>query len=397
MNLTDAVDPAVLETVTTLRHELHAHPELGFDLPETAAQVLGHLSDLPGLTLRRNVAGHGIVATLNADREGRCVALRADMDALPLTEVNDLPYRSTSPGRMHACGHDGNTACLVGAAMMLSRTADALPGKVKFIFQPAEEGGGGGRVMCEQGVLDDPPVDAAFALHAWPVLSVGQIGVRSGPSLAATDTPKITIRGVGGHGAHPDHCVDPVVAAAQVVIALQTIASRFTDPVNPVVVTVSQIHAGTTHNIIPPEAYLEGTIRTLTPEVRRRTGELVRQIATQTAAAHGATADVEIEPGYPPLINDHAAATLVARVAEDVVGGDNVVTSEPPSMGGEDFAYYAERVPAALFRLGVCPKGADSAPGLHTPEYDFNDQALSVGVAMLCEIARRFLSGGLSD
>ena len=284
MNPIDLVDPTLLETLTALRHEIHAHPELGFEVGQTAERVLRHLSALPGLTIRKNVADHGIVATLNADRPGRCVALRADMDALPLAEQTDLSYQSIVAGQMHACGHDGNTACLVGAATVLSRMADELPGKVKFIFQPAEEGGGGGRVMCEEGALDDPPVDAAFALHAWPVLTVGQIGVRPGPALAATDTPKITIRGAGGHGAHPDKCIDPVVVAAHVVTALQTVSSRFTDPTDPVVVTISQIHAGTTHNIIPTEAYLEGTIRTLTPEVRDRTRELVRQIATQTAA-----------------------------------------------------------------------------------------------------------------
>ncbi len=394
MNPIDLVDPTLLESLTALRREIHAHPELGFEVGQTADRVLRRLSALPGLTIRKNVAEHGIVATLNADRSGRSVALRADMDALPLTEQTDLPYQSTVAGQMHACGHDGNTACLVGAAVVLSRMAGELPGKVKFIFQPAEEGEGGGRVMCEEGALDDPAVDGAFALHAWPVLTVGQIGVRPGPALAATDTPKITIRGAGGHGAHPDKCIDPVVVAAHVVTALQTVSSRFTDPTDPVVVTISQIHAGTTHNIIPSEAYLEGTIRTLTPEVRDRTGALVRQIAEQTATAFGATAEVEIEPGYPPLVNDTGAAELVAQVANDVVGADNVILVEPPSMGGEDFAYYAQRVPAAMYRLGVRPKDADTTPGLHTPQFDFNDDALPIGVAMHCEIARRFLAGG---
>ncbi len=384
----------VVRTVTDLRRELHAHPELSFDLPETARRVLERLERLPGLTVRTGVAEHGIVATLNADKPGRCVALRADMDALPLGEVNNLPYASTVAGRMHACGHDGNTACLVGAAMVLCGMADELPGKVKFIFQPAEEGGGGGRVMCEAGALDDPPVDMAFALHAWPVLALGEVGVRSGPALASTDTPKITIRGAGGHGAHPESCVDPVVVAAHVILALQSISSRFIKPTEPVVVTLSQVHAGTTHNIIPSEAMIEGTIRTLSPEVRQRTHELVRQIATQTAVAYGATAEVEIEPGYPPLINDQGAADLVAEVGEGVVGSEKVVRIEPPSMGGEDFAYYAERVPAAMWRLGVRPKNQTTAPGLHTPTFDFNDAAIPTAIAMHCETARRALTPG---
>lgn len=388
----DALDPTIIQTAIDLRHEIHAHPELDFDVPETADRILRHIANLPGMTIRRNVAGHGIVATLNGDRPGRCVALRADMDALPLTEAGDLPYKSTVPGRMHACGHDGNVACLVGAALALSRIADELPGQVKFIFQPAEEGSGGGRVMCEQGALEDPQVDAVFALHAWPELSLGQIGVHGGPMLASTDTPKITIRGVGGHGAHPNLCVDPVVVAAHVVLALQTVSSRFTNPIDPVVVTIAQIHAGTTHNVIPSEAYLEGTIRALTPEVRRRTGERVRQIATQTAAAYGANAEVEIEPGYPPLINAETAASVVAAAGDCVVEADNVERAEALSMGGEDFAYFAERVPAAMWRLGVRPRDAESMIGLHTPTFDFADEAVPIGIAMHCEVAKRFLA-----
>ncbi len=388
------VDPAIVRHVTEFRHELHAHPELLFDLPETAGRVLRELRKLPGLAIRENVAGHGIVATLSADKPGRCVALRADMDALPLTEETNVPYSSTVSGRAHACGHDGNTACLLGAAMVLTETSDELPGKVKFIFQPAEEGGGGGRVMCEEGALDDPPVDMAFALHAWPVLEVGQIGIRSGPALAAVDTPRITIKGKGGHAAHPEMCVDPIVVAAHVVVALQTISSRFTSATDPVIVTVAQIHAGTTHNIIPPEARLEGTIRSLTPEVRERAHQLVRRIATETAEAYGATAEVEIEPGYPPLVHDQEAAACVAAAATSVVGAENVVLNEPPSMGAEDFAYFAQRVPAAMWRLGVRPRGADDCPSLHTPQFNFNDDAIPIGIRMHCEIVQRCLNAG---
>ncbi|MBN1343688.1 MAG: amidohydrolase, partial [Phycisphaerae bacterium] len=246
--------------------------------------------------------------------------------------------------------------------------------------------------MCEEGALEDPAVDMALALHAWPVLELGEIGVRTGPALAATDTPKITIRGAGGHGAHPDHCVDPVVVAAHVVTALQTISSRFTNPTDPVVVTISIIRAGTTHNIIPSEAYLEGTIRTLTPDVRQRTCDLVRRIATQTAAAFGATAEVEIEPGYPPLINDANAADLCAAVGEGVVGAGKVIRIEPPSMGGEDFAYFAQRVPAAMWRLGIRPPGVAKSPGLHTPKFDFNDEAIEIAIRMYCGLVKRFLA-----
>jgi amidohydrolase len=389
-----SVDPDVLETVTALRREIHANPEPGFDVQETAQRVLRHLAGLPGLRIRTPVARNGIVATLNADRPGRCVALRADMDCLPLTEATGADYASTKPGLMHACGHDGNTACLVGAALMLSRMADRLGGKVKFIFQPAEEAGGGGQVMVEEGALDNPRVDAAFALHGWPSLPAGQIGVRHGPVLAGTDTLNMVIHGEGAHGAHPDLGIDPIVVAAHVILALQAISSRFTSPTDPVIVTVAQVHAGTTHNIIPSEARLQGTIRALTPGVRKRTVDLVRQIVTQTAAAFGAWVELEIEPGYPPLINDAGAADLVVRAGRAVLGEGNVITTEPPSMGGEDFAYYAERVPSAFFRLGMRPVDVASAPGLHTPQFNFNDEALSVGVAVFCEIARRFLAEG---
>jgi len=393
MHPTFPIDPSVLKVITELRHQIHANPEFAFDVSETAERVRRHIADLPGMTVRTHVARNGLVATLNGDRPGRCVALRADMDCLPLTEATGLPYASTRSGFMHACGHDGNTACLVGAAMVLSRIRDRLPGKVKFIFQPAEEGGGGGRLMCEEGALEDPPVDAAFALHGWPVLPVGQISVRSGPVLAATDTLHLTIRGKGAHGAHPDLGIDPIVVAAHVILALQTISSRFTSPTDPVIVTVAQVHAGTTHNIIPDEAHLQGTLRALTPDVRRRTNELVRRIVGQTAAAFGAAAYLEIEPGYPPLINNAEAVDLIVRAGKAVVGESNVIRTEPPSMGGEDFAYYAERVPAAFFRLGTRPVGAAESAGLHTPQFDFNDDALPVGVAMWCEIARRFLAG----
>ncbi len=394
MNSVPAIDPDVLQTMIDLRREMHANPEIGFDLPQTAERVLRHIRPLPRMTVRTGVARHGIVATLNAGKPGRCVALRADMDCLPLTEDTGVPYASKKPGLMHACGHDGNTSCLVGAAILLSRMADRLPGTVKFIFQPAEEAGGGGRLMCEEGALDNPAADAAFALHGWPSLEIGQIGVRGGPVLAATNPLQITIRGAGAHGAHPDLGVDPIVVASHVIVALQSISSRFTSPTDPVIVTIAKIQAGTTDNIIPETAVMRGTIRSLTPDVRRRTCDRVRQIAEGTAQAFGARAEVQIEDGYPPLINDARAASLIDRAGVAVVGDACVVRTEPPSMGGEDFAYYAERVPAAFFRLGVRPRGSVEAPGLHNPRFNFNDDALPIGAAMFRQIAMDFLTRG---
>src|ERR1043166_414937 len=234
--------------IAALRHEIHADPELGYEEHATARRILERIKGFANLTIRSGVAKTGIVATLNVNKPGRCVALRAELDCLPITEETGLPYASKNAGKMHACGHDGHASCLVGAAMVLSRMADELPGKVKFIWQPAEEGGAGGKLMCEEGVLDEPKVDAIFALHGWPYLDLGTVGVKAGPAMASTNPWTMTIRGQGSHAAYPHKGVDPIVVAAHVVTALQTIAARFTDPLDSVVVTVGKFHAGTASN-----------------------------------------------------------------------------------------------------------------------------------------------------
>jgi amidohydrolase len=249
-HLVDAIVPGVVG----LRREIHAHPELGFEETQTARRVVDQLSPLGTLDIQTGVAGTGVVAVLNGSKPGPCVGLRADMDALPLQEQSDVSYASTVAGKMHACGHDGHTACLVGAAKVLSQVADALPGKVKFIFQPAEEGGGGGRLMCEQGVLDGPKVEAVFAMHGWPAVDFGHVGVREGPFMASADFWEVTIRGRGGHAGYPHRAVDPIVAASHVVLALQTIAARETNPLDSVVVTVARLTAGSAMNVIPDTA-----------------------------------------------------------------------------------------------------------------------------------------------
>jgi amidohydrolase len=384
---------AVLQRVRELRHELHAYPELSFDVPNTAQRVFEVLDSIGGLQIRRGLAGHGIVAVLNADRPGPCIGLRAELDALPIEEQTGLPYASQNPGRMHACGHDGHMACLLGAAMLLAERAEELPGKVKFIFQPAEETDGGAQVMCKEGVLEDPHVDCLFALHGWPTLPFGVIAISAGPQLASTNPFELRVKGKGCHGAYPHQGIDPIVVSARIIDGLQTIASRQTDPIQPVVVTIGEIRGGAAPNVIPPEVYMQGTIRTLDAEVRRQTVERVRQIVTRTAEAFGATAEIDIVHGYPVLVNDARAAERVARVAESVVGRERVQTDLPPSMGAEDFAYYAERTPAAFYRLGLRPPDADEDyPGLHTPRYDFNDDALPIGIRMHCELVAGFLS-----
>jgi amidohydrolase len=387
----DTLIASLAASVAALRHEIHAHPEPGYEEQETARRILGQIKDLPHLRIRTGVAKTGIVATLNADKPGPCVALRAEMDCLPIHERTGLPYASKIPGRMHACGHDGHSSCLVGAAKVLAQLADTLPGRVKFIWQPAEEGGAGARAMCEEGVLDNPKVDAIFALHGWPYLDLGMVGVKAGPAMASTNPWSMTIHGTGAHAAYPHKGVDPIVAAAQVITALQSIAARFTDPLDSVVVTVAQFHAGSANNIIPSSAELSGTIRTLKPETRARVVELFEQVATRSAAAFGARAEVRIQDGYPVCVNDAQAARHVEETARACLGPSRVAASMNPSMGGEDFAYYAERVPGAFWRLGVRAGDPAAQPTLHQDTYDFPDAAIPTAIRMHCELARRFL------
>lgn len=383
----------IVPEMGVFRRELHAHPELSFQEQETARKVRAFLERLPNVRVLPPLIGTDVVAVLNPDREGPCLALRADMDALPITEETDVAHRSTLPGVMHACGHDGHTAILAGTAAVLSACAGELSGRVKFIFQPAEEEGAGAGKLVERGVLEAPKVDAAIALHAWPNQPVGTIAVRTGPACAATNEVRITVRGKGGHGAYPHRCIDPILIAAHIVTGLQTLVARNVSPFESGVVTIGQIAGGTTNNVIPPECALRGTIRHYAPEVGEllRTG--VRRIAEQTALAQGGQAEVQILDGYPALNNDARVAALVEATGREVLGAKQVVTDEPPSMGAEDFAYYARCVPGAMFRLGVRPPGVETYPGLHHPQFEFRDEALPVGLRMFCELARRFLNG----
>jgi amidohydrolase len=387
-SLIDAVLPEIVE----LRHDLHQHPELGYEETRTAAQVLAQLKKIPGIEVRTGVAGTGIVAVLAGDKTGPCVALRADMDALPMAEQGDKPYRSQVEGKMHACGHDGHTSCLVGAARVLGECADELEGPVKFIFQPAEEGGAGGKRMCQEGALTGPDVAAIFGLHGVPDMQVGQIFLRTGVALASADEFVIEVEGVGAHAAFPHHGIDTVYIAAQIVVALQSIVARNTDPLDSVVVTIGQIEAGTASNIIPQTARLVGTVRALSEETRQKTIARVQDIAQHTAAAFGGQAEVVFdENGYPALSNDARARGVAEEIVREALAGQiEPLELETPMMGAEDFAFYSQRVPAFFFGLGLCPKGADSYPMLHQPDFDFNDDALLGGIQVHVEIARRF-------
>ena len=378
----------VLGEIVDLRHEIHKNPELGYEESGTAERVLKHIQPIEGLEIRTGVAETGIVATLGADKSGPCVALRADMDALPIEETNDVPYRSEVPGKMHACGHDGHTSCLVGAVKVLSEIRDELDGPVKFIFQPAEEGGAGGKRMCEEDVLENPNVDAIFGFHGWPALPQGAVGLHAGGFLASSDPFDITIEGTGAHAAFPHLGVDPIVVASHVVTAIQSIVSRTTDPLQSAVVTVADLKAGTTYNIIPQTATLKGTIRALDETVRLTTHEMVRQITEKTAEAFGARADVTTRFGYPITFN-HANA---CDYAQGIVDGIDGLNGEGmlPVMGGEDFSFYSERIPAMFSALGVRPPDRDTYPNLHQSDYDFADGAIPLGIRLHVETARQF-------
>jgi hippurate hydrolase len=368
------------DKIIALRRDIHREPELGFDTEKTAAKVLAALDGLP-LDLETGVAQNGIVATLKGEGDGPTVALRADMDALPIQEETGLPFASEIEGKMHACGHDGHTSMLVGAAHVLSGMSDRLGGTVKFVFQPAEEGGGGGKVMVDEGVADD--ISSIFALHLWPGLPFGKVATKAGPIMAAADAFEMEVRGSGGHGAMPHLAADAVVIAAHVVTALQTIVSREVDPVEPAVLTVGEIGAGSAFNIIPEKASIGGTVRTLNPDLRKWMPERIEELASGVAKGLRGDVNLDYTFSYPVAVNDEDAAAHALSVADDLFGGDSVLELPNPSMGGEDFAYFLEKVPGAFIWLGV---GEDVA-GLHTSRLAFDEDILPRGAALLAALA----------
>ena len=375
------LEPELAET----RHHLHQNPELSDHEEQTARFVAERLRAL-GLDVREGVGGYGVVAELKGGRPGPTFALRADMDALPITEANEVPYKSRNPGVMHACGHDGHTTTLLGTAKLLTGMRDRLKGSIRFIFQPAEETVGGAKRMCDDGAMKG--VEGIVALHGWPQVGLGQIGVKSGPMMAGADTFDIVVQGRGAHAAYPHQAVDPIVIGAQIVTALQTISSREFDPNEPVVVTVGQFHAGTAYNIIPGTAILSGTIRTLSREARTTTPDRIRRIAEGICSAGRATCEFTYREGTPPVLNDAGMVGLISEVGQEVLGADNVVSIPYSSMGAEDFAMYLEHAPGAMFRLGL----GDVSP-IHTPTFNFDDRALPIGVELFSRIALRFLEG----
>ena len=380
--------------LAAIRRDLHAHPELGFEEHRTAQIVATELERL-GIECHDHIGKTGVVGVIRGERQdsGRAVGLRADMDALPMHEENDFAHASRFKGRMHGCGHDGHTTMLLGAARYLAATR-RFDGTVYLIFQPGEEGFAGGKAMVEEGLFERFPADEIYALHNWPGLPPGTIAVRPGPMMAAADRIEIHIEGRGGHGAHPHIAVDPVLVAGHIITAAQSIVSRNVSPVDTAVVSLCAMHAGNlaAMSVIPREARLVGTVRTFRPQtqdaVERRLSELVHSIA----AAFGAKATLKYERVYPATVNSEREAEFAARVADGLIGEQNVVRDLEPSMGSEDFSFMLQRRPGAYARLGQ--GGAETGCFLHNSRYDFNDEVIPLGAGYLAALAEQALPLG---
>jgi amidohydrolase len=378
------VPEEVVAEVVATRRDLHEHPELGFEEHRTAELVARRLEAL-GFEVHTGIGRTGVVGVLRGTRPGKTIMLRADMDALPIDEENDVPYRSRSAGTMHACGHDGHVAILLGAARVVMSRRDEVAGTVCFLFQPAEEGKGGARAMVEDGVLERFGIERAYGLHLASAHPVGQVGFREGPFYASSDSIEITIEGKGGHGAAPHLSIDPVYVAAQFVVAVQQIVSRQVDPIEPAVVTVGAIHGGTTHNVIPSRVELLGTVRAFDADVRAKMAERIERVLSGVCESSGASYTFEYLWRYPVTSND-AEQTRYARALAERVAGPAQVAEVPRLMGAEDFSFFAERVPACFFTLGS-NGGEDSAFPHHHARFDIDESALATGVRMMTALA----------
>lgn len=374
------------EEVVDIRRDFHKYPELGFEELRTSAIVANYLEEL-GLDVKQGIAGTGVVGVLRGSGSNRTVLLRADMDALPIEELSDIPYRSQNPGKMHACGHDGHTAILMCTAKVLSRLSDELKGTIKFVFQPSEEKDPGGAIkMIESGVLENPKVDFAYGLHLGTIFDTGKIVIRSGVFMAEADRFIVKVKGKGSHGAYPHMSVDPIVIASNIVLALQTIVSRETDPLDSVVVSVGKISSGDVFNVIPETAYIEGTVRTLRREKAQQVKQSIQRIVQDISLAYGGESELEYNFGYPPLCNDAFEVDFVKGVASEIFGDESVLEA-PISMGGEDMSYFLERVPGAFFWLGAGNKDKNRNYPHHSPYFDIDEEALPLGIQILSYLA----------
>jgi amidohydrolase len=371
-----SIEASLVESMTRWRRDLHANPELAFAEFRTSDMVATALSGM-GIDVHRGLGKTGLVGTL-VNGEGPSIGLRADMDALPVVELGEVQHRSVNAGRMHACGHDGHTAMLLGAAQHLSKHR-SFNGTVHFIFQPAEENEGGGRAMVEDGLFTRFPCEAVYGMHNWPGLPAGQFAINHGPMMAALDTFEVTVTGRGSHAAMPDQGVDPFISVANIVLALQTIPSRILSALDSAVVSVTQIHGGDAMNVIPDSVVIRGTARCFSEDVRARIEASLRSICQDVATAHRANAVVTYRNGYPPTVNFPAQADHAIQAARALVGADNVRLGVRPSMASEDFAFMLQARPGAYIWLGA--DGPLASKPLHNPRYDFNDSTLALGAA----------------
>jgi hippurate hydrolase len=379
------------DEITGWRRDLHAHPELLYDVHRTAASVAEKLKAFGCDEVATGIGRTGVVGVIRGSRRsadaGRVIGLRADMDALPIEEATNAPYKSTNPGKMHACGHDGHTAMLLGAAKYLAETRN-FAGTAILIFQPAEEGGAGAKAMIDDGLLDRFGIAEVYGMHNYPGMPVGKFSIRPGAQMAAADSVTIDIEGVGGHAARPHRGVDPVLVGAQIINQIQSIVARSVDPLEAAVVSICMFQAGTAENVIPQTARLRGTARSLTPQVRDLLETRLRAVVEGTAKAYGAKAKLTYTRGYPVTRNHEQQTAFAASVASQVVGGDRVNVDMPPVMGAEDFSFMLKARPGAFIFLG----NGDSA-GLHHPAYDFNDEAIPVGTSYWVRLVETALGG----
>ncbi len=396
-----AAGTAELPDVIALRRAIHAEPEVGLHCPKTTAKLRAALDGLP-LEIHESTSTTGFIAILRGGAggkgdNGRTVLLRGDMDALPMQEETGLAFASTIPNAMHACGHDSHSAMLVGAARALCGRRETLPGTVVFMFQPGEEGHHGARFMIEDGLLDIARPDAAFALHISPNMPGGMVVSRAGPLLASTDALNFTIRGAGGHAAMPHDCIDPIPVACEIVTALNAFVARQIAVTDPAVLSITKIAAGSAYNIIPSDVTMLGTLRTLSAATREKARAGLIRVAEHVALAHGCTAEVRIDEGYPVTMNDPRAIALMRGVAEEIGGEDGWRTMPAPMMGGEDFSYVLRDVPGAMAFIGVAPAGTDpdTNPPLHNTRMTIDEGVMAKGIAMHCAVAARMLEGGL--
>ena len=382
----------MLDEMKSWRQDLHKIPEIGLEEYETSKYIKNKLKEF-NINFKEGYSNTGLVAWVkgNKGNSNKSIGLRADFDALPMPEKNNFEYKSSKDGMMHACGHDGHTSMLLGAAKYISENND-FDGTVYFIFQPGEEGFAGGKKMIEDGLFDDFNIDEVYALHNWPDLPLGSFGVNSGPMMAAVDEFDIIVKGKGGHAAFPQLVIDPIIVASQIVTAIQTIISRSTDPVDKALISITKIHGGTAYNVIDDEVKLSGTIRTFKPETRSFIEKKIEEIANGIAKAHGAGANIEFDliNKYPPTINSKKESEFAAKVAKKMVGEEKVNTDIEPSMGGEDFSYLLNKKPGSYLYIGQGDENHKAH--LHTTKYDFNDNLLPIGVNYWVNLVKEFFA-----